>query len=809
VPLEPGIHLGPYEIQSRLGVGGMGEVYRARDGRLERDVAIKILPTHFKAGSRQLAQFEREAKLLASLNHPSICAVYDVGSDHGISFIVMEHLLGETLAARIDRGSIPVNVVLHYAIQIVDALGAAHGAGLVHRDVKPSNIMLTTTGVKLLDFGLAKRQMAAVAAPSPAGTDVVPAPADASSDAGIVGTLHYMAPEQLSGRAVDARSDIWAFGCVVYEMVTGRRAFTGKTLSEVIAAIVTESPLVMTTARDVLPLALEHLVARCLARDPSERWQTTADLARELRSMLPHAKQEPASEPAVAPFTVTPASQRVQPQEPVPLRRPVKPWIAAAAAVLLFGTPAAWLLSRTFFTHAPHLVAVLPFASAGGAADLDYLTEGLADGMVDALARVQQVRTVPSTVILHHKSSDPQKAGQSLGADRIVTGRLEMRSGRLDVDVALVEVASGSELWRDHFSEPLADAPTLQRELTAGILKALGLQSPSQEIALLTLPSQLSGEAYRLLLRGRYASNRPDEGSLRSAIDFFTDAAAKDARLASAFAGVAKCYSALAHFMLAAVRPSDAFPNSKAAAVKALELDPSLADAHVALGFAKSVYERDWQGAGTEYQRAVALQPSDPAPRQWRSEWLMDVGRAEEALDEARTAVRLDPLSAGANLNLGWQLFLARRYPDAIDQLKATTKSSPNFAAARWALGMTLVETGQLDDAISAFKAATSAAPGKPVYLAGLAYANARAHRTAEATQLLGRLRAVSAREYVSPFDLALVALGLDDYPQAFESLRLAVDDHASALASLAVDPRLDALRSDPRFKDLLKRSGL
>jgi TolB-like protein/Tfp pilus assembly protein PilF len=787
----------------------MGEVYRARDHRLERDVAVKVLPTDFKPGSRQLKQFEVEARLLASLNHPNICAIYDVGSDRGVSFIVMEHLLGETLGARIDRGSISVHVALRYAIQIAEALQAAHQAGLVHRDIKPGNIMLTTMGVKLVDFGLAKRHMAA--GPAMAKSEAATGPANTSPHEGIVGTLHYMAPEQLSGGLVDARSDIWAFGCVIYEMVAGRRAFTGKTMTEVIAAIVSDRPTVMTIEQGVAPLALQHLVSRCLARDPAERWQTVGALSSELRLMLPHTKEEPASERSVASSTapVLTASQPVPPQEAAPRRRPAGVWIAAAAAVLVIGALAVWLLSGTLMSRHAQVVAVLPFANAGETAELNYLTEGLAGGVVADLARVQQLRAVPSTVALHHNSSDPRKAGQTLGADRVVTGRLTLRSGRIDVEATLVDVTNGSELWRERFSEPIEDAATLQRELGAGILKALGAQSKSKEVAVSTLPSQLSGEAYGLLLKGRYASSRRDESSLRKAIGFFTDAAAKDARLASAFAGIAECYSALAHVSLEAVRPADAFPNVKAAAIKALELDPSLADAHAALGFVKSVYERDWPGAGAEYERAVELQPFDPALRQWRSEWLMNVGRGDQALEEARTATRLDPLSAGANLNLGWQLFLARQYPDAVAQLKATIASSPNFAAAQRALGMTYIEAGQIDEAMTAFKAATATNPGKPVYLAGLAYAHARAHHTAEATQLLARLRAMPVREYVSPFDLALVALGLDDSKQAFELLQQAVDEHATGAASLAVDPRLDALRSDPRFKDLLKRSGL
>ena len=807
MPLETGTQLGPYEIVSGLGVGGMGEVYRARDHRLERDVAVKVLPTQFKPGSRQLKQFEHEARLLASLNHPSICAIYDVGSDRGVSFMVMEHLRGETLADRIGRGPISVHVALHHAIQIADALQAAHGAGLVHRDIKPSNIMLTTMGVKLLDFGLAKRHMAA-AAPSDK-TGVATEALDHAQD-GIVGTLHYMAPEQLAGGVVDARSDIWGFGCVIYEMVAGRRAFTGKTLTEVVAAIVASRPPVMTIEHGVAPIALEHLVSRCLAQEPAERWQSVAELGKELRSMLPHSKQQAPAPPQPVPIAVplempvlTPSVSSALAAAPKRGGRAKAITVAGVVTLLVAGT-AAWVVRARFVSPSDVRVAVLPMEA--GAAD-EELASGVSDGVAADLGRTAHVHAVPLRVAERFRLSDPRKAGESMGVDRVVAGKLIVASGRVTVDARVVDVSTGSEVWKGRVSQPLAEAPALQRELSAAVFKSLS-RSPGEEAAS-AIPSHLSADSYRLLLKARLAARREDERSLRSAMGLFTDASSKDARLAAAFAGIADGYAELAHFTLAAVRPAEAFPRAKDAATKALELDASLAAARVGLGAVKSLFERDWQGAGAEFDHAVALQPLDPTPRQWRAEWLMNVGRTDEAIHEAREAVRLDPASARASVTLGWQLFLARKFGEAAEQLKAATALHPTLPSAHWALGMALLQTSQLDQALNAFKAATTMSPGRPVYLAGLAYGYARAHRPADATQIVDRLRAGSSREYVSPFDLALVSLALDDYAHAFESLKQAIDDHASAAGSLAVDPRFDALSSDPRYKDLVKRLGL
>jgi serine/threonine-protein kinase len=796
----------------------MGEVYRAKDLRLKRDVAIKVLPTQFKPGSMQLAQFEREAHLLASLNHPNICSIYDVGAEGGTGFIVMEHLQGETLSSRIDRSPISVNVALVYAIQIVEALAVAHGAGLVHRDIKPGNIMLTATGLKLLDFGLAKRHMSAAARPSD-DSRAETGPADVTDREGIVGTLHYMAPEQLSGGTVDARSDIWAFGCVVYEMVTGRRAFSGKTLTDVITAIVTDRPVVMTTERGVLPVALQQVVVRCLARNPTERWQSATDVARELRSMLPHAKPGADSanvDPARAPVADSGAlpqpvaSGLVTPKEQQPGSSRRGRWMAIAATALLLASAGGWYLFGRTAPAPSNSVAVLPFQNIGDTPGVEYVTEGLADGITAELTRRPRIQTIASSRVLHYTSPpDAQSVGRSLGVDRVVTGRVAMRDGRVDVDVEIIDVAKGSASWSGHYSETEGNLLMLERQLAGGILSALGLEAQSQDLVLATMPSELTSDTYRLILRGRFASRRRDENSLRSAIALFTEATTKDPRTATAWAGLAGAYNALAQPSVAALHPNEAFPRAQRAATSALALDASLADAHVALGTVKMFYDRDWQGAGAEFERAIALEAGNPSFHEARAEWLMRVGRSDEALTAARTATRLDPLSVSASYTLGRQLFFARQYSDAVEQLNATIKLDPTYPAAHWALGAAYEKSGRLDDALRQLQGSSTISGDKSAYLAELGYTHARAARPTEAKRVLDRLRATGGGDSGAAFGAALVAAGLNDRDTAFKSIQQAVDEHSPAVTTLGVDPRFDDLRSDPRFRDLLTLVGL
>ena len=383
-----------------------------------------------------------------------------------------------------------------------------------------------------------------------------------------------------------------------------------------------------------------------------------------------------------------------------------------------------------------------------------------------------------------------------------------MQNGRVELETELMDLSTGSTLWNGHYSETLTGVLLLQRKLIEGVVKALRV-TPDGSFSLSTLPPALNPEAYRLILRGRHALKRPTERSLRSAIGLFTEASAKDSRSPAALAGLAESYNAMTQRTVAAMKPHEAFLNTKKAARKALELDKQLAGAHLALGVARMVDDWDWPGAGTDFDRALQLQASDPIAHLRRAQWLMDTGRSENALAEARTAATLDPWSPTVSLDLGWMLYLARRYVEAIEQLKAAVSLDPASPAAHWALGMAYEKADRFDDAVRELEAANTTSGSKPLYLAGVGYAYARAGRVREATQVLERVRGTTMRVDFPPFDVAILALALDHHDAAFKWLGQAIDDRAPAVTSLAIDPRLDPLRSDLRFKSLLKRIGL
>jgi tetratricopeptide (TPR) repeat protein len=648
---------------------------------------------------------------------------------------------------------------------------------------------------------------------------------DLSLQDGIVGTLHYMAPEQLTGGSVDARSDIWAFGCVIYEMLTGKRLVVGNTFSDIVASIMTERPVVMTLERNVAPVALEVVLGRCLARNQADRWQTTDELWREFLSMLPQSAA-PDSSSSQAPVAEKSGSKprskssgqlaaRVAPEVPgeaeadeeQPKSRGWAAWVAVGLAALVAAGGGAWYFLRPALGSAQSL-AVLPFETSGGAADAAYLGPGLADGVVGELARIPGVRLVVwNTASRKSAASDPRSAGRSLGVDRVVTGRLVVHGGRLDLETRLLDVATGSDLWTGRQSELVTGLASLQRESIHGILGALGIERGAESRSLATIPSSLDSQTYDLILKGRYALGLRTDTSLKAATGLFNEATARDSHAAAAYAGLAASYNALAEPQMAAVRPDEAFPKAKHASTQALEIDPSLADAHLSLAFAKMSYDWDWNGADLEYQRALELQPSNPLLHQSRATYLSNVGRTDDAIAEARSATTLDPQSLSARVVSGWSLNLARRYDEAVIEFKAALGLDPDSPAAHWALGVAYDGARRTGEALTELQSAARLSGNKPVYLAALGYAYGRAGQAADARQLLARLQA--SREYVSPFDLALVAIGLNDRESAFKYLGQAVDDHASAVVSLGVDPRLESLRADPRFTALQQRVGL
>jgi serine/threonine protein kinase/tetratricopeptide (TPR) repeat protein len=760
--LSPGARLGPYEIVSPLGAGGMGEVYRARDSRLARDVAIKVLPEHMAGNPTALARFEREARAVAALSHPNILAIHDFGAQEGVVYAVTELLEGETLRARLERAPLGWRKAVDIGVALADGLAAAHAKDITHRDLKPENIFLTSDGrVKILDFGLAR-----------AG----PATADDQTDPGtVLGTVGYMSPEQVRGEPADARSDIFALGCVLYEMVAGQRAFRRPTAPETMTAILNEDP--PRVGREA-PAELERVIAHCLEKSPPQRFQSAHDVAFALR--------------AVGPGQAGGLSHTV--------------WIAAALAVLLVAAYVYWLKRPA---EAIDSLAVLPFANVGGDPNKEYLSDGITENLINNLSQLPQLRVTARTLAFRYKGPqvDLQKAGRDLRVRAVLTGRVAERDGALNIQADLVNVDDGSQLWGRQYNRRFTDILTLQEEIAREVSEKLGLKRTVEQQKRLAKRSTENTEAYQAYLKGRYYWNRRTEQTLKRAAEYFQQAIEKDPGYALAYAGLADCYAVYTIFQVEP--PRETGPKAHAAATKTLEIDNTLAEAHASLALTKAQYEWDWSGAEREFQRSIDLDPNYPTAHQWYGFYLGATGRAEPAIASIKRAQQLDPLSLIISTTIGFELHLARRYDEAIEQIRKALEMDPSFAVGHWYLGMSYEQKARHGEAIAELQKAFEFSGGNPTELGALGHAYALSGNRQKARQALADLQGLTKRRYVSPFDTALIYTGLGEKELAFQWLEKAFEDRSWGMVLLKVDPRFDRLRPDPRFGGLLRRMGL
>jgi len=561
--LSPSARLGPYEIVSPLGAGGMGEVYRARDSRLGREVAIKVLPEHLAGNPRALARFEREARAVAALSHPNILAIHDFGAQEGVVYAVTELLEGETLRARLERSPLGWRKAVEVGVALADGLAAAHAKDITHRDLKPENIFLTSDGrVKILDFGLARA--------GPATPD------DQTEPGTVLGTVGYMSPEQVRGEPADARSDIFALGCVLYEMVAGQRAFRRPTAPETMTAILNDDPAPV--GREVPP-ELDRVIAHCLEKSPPQRFQSAHDVAFALRAMR---------EPAVA------------------MPRPRR-WVIRAVLALLPVAGFFYWLNRP--AGAIDSLAVLPFVNAVGDPNAEYLSDGITENLINTLSQLPQLRVTARTLAFRYKGPqvDPQKAGRDLHVRAVLTGRVMERDGALNVQADLVNVDDGSQLWGRQYSRKFSDILTLQEEIAREVSEKLHLKPTVEQQKRLAKRSTENVEAYQLYLKGRYYWNRRTEQTLKRSVEYFQQAIDRDPGYALAYAGLADCYSVYSVYQVESPRESG--PKAKAAATKALEIDDTVSEAHASLAYTKMHYERDWAGAEREFLRSNRTRP--------------------------------------------------------------------------------------------------------------------------------------------------------------------------------------------------------
>jgi eukaryotic-like serine/threonine-protein kinase len=820
--IAAGTPFGRYQIHSLIGTGGMGEVYLAQDLDLGRRIALKLLPSEFTKDEGRLRRFQQEARAASALNHPNILTIHEIGSEDETHFIATEYIDGESLRQRMSRAEIKLPEILDIVIQVASALTAAHEAGIVHRDIKPENIMVRRDGyVKVLDFGLAKL-VEHQAADSEAATMVI-------TDPGVVmGTASYMSPEQARGIDVDARTDIWSLGVVIYELIAGRVPFEGTTTGDMLGLILGDrsAPPLARFTREVPP-ELERIVTKALTKERDGRYQTTKDLLIDLKRLKQQLDVEAEIERTAPEFRAgatgtSGGSAAVQTMgQPAPASSSNAQCIAgeikrhklgvgiagvmllAIAAVAYFGYFARYSSpGREAITS----IAVLPFVNGSDNPDAEYLSDGISESLINSLSQVPKLRVVPRSTVFRYKGRevDPQTTGRELGVRAVLTGKVVQRGDTLSIQTELIDVEEGSQLWGEQYNRKLADILAVQDDISRVISERLRIRLSGKEQKQLTKGYTDNTEAYQLYLKGRYHWNKRTEEGFKKAIGHFEQAIQKDPSYSLAYTGLADSYIILGNFGL--LPPNQAYPKAKAAAEEALKRDADLVEAQVSSSFVKSLFERDWPGAEAGFRRAIELNPNYGPAHQWYGVSLAGAGRVEEAVAELKRAQEVDPLSLTINAVVGWMLYLAGDYDKAIEQEKIVLEMDPNFVLAHRYLGLAYEQKGMYAEAISEFQKAVNLSGARPLDAGALGHAYAVAGRTAEARKVLKEARALSTQAYFPAYEIALVYVGLGEKDQAFEWLDRAFNERSPWLIHLKVDPRFDSLHSDPRFTDLFHR---
>jgi serine/threonine protein kinase/Tfp pilus assembly protein PilF len=753
MPLSAGDRLGPYEILALVGKGGMGEVYRARDPRLNRDVAIKTAAEQFSD------RFAREAKTIAALNHTNICQIYDVGPN----YIVMELVHGEQLP----KGPLPAGEALRLALQIASALEAAHAKGVIHRDLKPANILVADFVVKLLDFGLAKQNRSGVASEETQSLTL-------TQTGVIMGTPAYMSPEQAEGKEADARSDIFSFGCILYEMLAGKRAFSGSSAVALLGAILHQEPEPLDA-----PPALSVIVRKCLAKAPDARFQSAV----ELRQALEGAS--------------------------LPTRRSLAVVAGIAAAVAI-----AILLMFLYFRipHRPSQIAsivVLPLDIKSADPDAEYISDGITESLNNSLARLPGLRVVPHSIALRYKSKSQelQKIGAALGVETVLTGRVVQRGEEVTVAVELDDAGQGKQLWGERYQRSVTDLLSIQSDIARQVSRRLRSKlMPSDEQQLATGSTENS-EAYQLYLKGRYHTAKFTKDDFRKGLDYFQQALAKDPNYGLAYSGLAYYYILQDDWYLP---PEESARKAKEAAKRALEIDEANAEAHLALAMEMHWYERNWTASEREFQRAIALNPKSPDAACLYSWLLVPLGRKDEAVGIAGEAQRLDPLSQIGNFTPGSISVFTRQWDRAVGQLRAAIDLDATYWLDQVFLGRAYEQKHDFPKAIAAFEQAVKLDQDHAEIWSALGHAYGVSGDTAEARKVLVKLQTPGALSYVAPYNVAILYAGLGDTSQSFAWLERAFEQRSYYLPTyFPTDERLDSLRADPRFTDLKLRLDL
>jgi serine/threonine protein kinase/Tfp pilus assembly protein PilF len=748
--------LGHYRILEKIGAGGMGVVYRAHDERLQRDIALKVLPASSFRDETARARLVGEARAAAALNHPHICMIHEVDEAEGQAYIAMEYVEGLPLSALVAQGRLPLAQLLRYGIQLADGVAHAHARGVVHRDLKNANVIITPEGrTKILDFGLAKRR------PQAELEEVTRSQATLTEAGAILGTLFYMAPELLRGQGADACSDLWALGVMLYEMAAGARPFQGQTGYELSSAILRDAPLPLPGD---LPTALRAVIARCLEKDPGKRYQR----ASEVRAALEAVQSGAATAPPQRQRTVAPRKRRVS-------RKRIRS------------------------------LAVLPLANLSGNPEQEYFADGMTEVLIADLAKLRALRIISRTSAMRYKGTDKSlpEIAEELGVDGVVEGSVLRVGQRVRITAQLIHAATDTHLWAESYERDLQDVLLLQSEVARAIAREIQVAVTPEETRRLASARPVNPEAYETYLKGRFHWYKLTRQHLDTALEYFQLALQKDPNYAPAYVGIA--YAWLSRADTGVLPAHEAFPKVKEAALKALELDDALPEAHEVLAGVRRHFDWDWGGAEKEFRRALQLNPNSADARFFYSDFLISMRRPEEAMAEMERTLELDPLNFLYPCFLGWHYLYLGRYDDAISQLRKTLRTEPNFPAVHLGLWGAFHQKQMDEEALTEAKKFFVLLDDSEVAEAlgrGYAEAGYRGAMRLAAEKLAAR----STLAYVPALRIARLYAHAGEKDRALEWLEKAYQQHEVPLVHLSVAWDWDSLRGEPRFQDLLRR---